>query len=299
MGYPLIELPPENLPRRLREIPDPPEKLYMQGVLPSEEHKWLCVVGSRRYTNYGKEVCEKLIEGLRGYPVVIVSGLALGIDALAHCAALAANLPCVAVPGSGLAREVLYPSTNRRLADEILKTGLPAAPNAAQAGGALLSEFEPDFAATAWSFPQRNRIMAGLSDAVLVVEAEQRSGTLITARLATEYNRDVFTVPGSIFSASSAGPHMLIRLGATPITAPEDLQRVLGFDVTAHPESNTKCYDDCSPEELRIIKLLKEPFARDTLIGKLSLPVSRANALLSMLELKGHIKESLGEIHLA
>lgn len=282
------ELPSDQFPRRLREIPDPPEKLYLQGVLPPEEHKWLCVVGSRRYTNYGKEVCEKLIEGMRGYPVVVVSGLALGIDALAHRAALAAGLPCVAVPGSGLAREVLYPSTNRRLADEILK-----------AGGALLSEFEPDFAATAWSFPQRNRIMAGLSDAVLVVEAEQRSGTLITARLATEYNRDVFTVPGSIFSASSAGPHMLIRLGATPITSPDDLRQALGFSQTNRSTPEAKHYDDCSPEELRIIELLKEPLARDTLIGKLSLPVSRANALLSMLELKGHITESLGEIHLA
>jgi DNA processing protein len=260
----------------------------MQGMFPSEEHKWLCVVGSRRYTNYGKEACEKLIEGLRGYPVTIVSGLALGIDALAHRAALAANLLCVAVPGSGLDAKVLYPSTNRRLANEILK-----------AGGALLSEFPPDFAATAWSFPQRNRIMAGLSDAVLVIEAEQRSGTLITARLATEYNRDVFTVPGSIFSASSAGPHMLIRLGATPITSPENLLQALGFDVTTRSAQNTKHYDDCSPEKLRIIELLKEPLARDTIIGKLALPVSRANALLSMLELKGHIKESLGEIHLA
>src|SRR3989344_4618820 len=192
------ELLLDQFPRRLREIPDPPEKLYMQGVLPSEEHKWLCVVGSRRYTNYGKEVCGKLIEGLRGYPVVIVSGLALGIDALAHRAALAANLPCVAVPGSGLSPHVLHPASNRRLADDILLSG-----------GAMLSEFEPDFRPTLWSFPQRNRIMAGLSDAVLVIEAESKSGTLITSKLATEYNRDVFTLPGSIFSSTSAGPHML------------------------------------------------------------------------------------------
>ncbi len=288
MGYPLVELSPDKFPRRLQEIPDPPEKLYLQGTLPSEEHKWLCVVGSRRYTNYGKEVCEKLLGGLRGYPVAIVSGLALGIDALAHRSALAAKLPCVAVPGSGLDPKVLYPSTNRRLADDILKSG-----------GALLSEFEHDFAATAWSFPQRNRIMAGLSDAVLVIEAEQRSGTLITARLATEYNRDVFTVPGSVFSASSAGPHMLIRLGATPITSTENLLQALGFSVAEHSSQNVKQYDDCSPEELRIIEILKEPLARDMLIEKLALPVSRANALLSLLELKGHIKESLGEIRLS
>ena len=183
------KLHPEDFPLLLKEITDPPEKLYLLGTLPPKDHKWLAVVGSRKYSNYGKEAAETLIAGLQGYPVVIVSGLALGIDAIAHRAALSAKLPTVAVPGSGLAPSVLYPSTNRNLAGDILK-----------AGGALLSEFEPDFQATAWSFPQRNRVIAGLSDATLVVEAEQKSGALITSKFATEYNRDVFTVPGSIFS---------------------------------------------------------------------------------------------------
>lgn len=305
---PIAELTREQFPARLKEIPDPPEKLYLQGALPPETHKWLCVVGSRKYTHYGKEICEKLIEGLHSYPVVIVSGLALGIDGIAHRAALAAGLPCVAVPGSGLSPKVLYPSSNRRLAEEIVKRGgAPAGQTPSGGtlsggnplGGALLTEFEPDFQATAWSFPQRNRIMAGLSDAVLVVEAEQRSGTLITARLASDYNRDVCTVPGSIFSSTSAGPHMLLRLGATPITSPNDLLQALGFDTTSNLNLETKNYSDCSPEELKIIELLKEPLSREDLIEKLALPISRANALLSMLELKGHIKESLGEIHLA
>lgn len=279
---------PNEFPRRLREIADPPEKMYIEGTLPPEEHKWLAVVGSRKYTNYGKEVCEKLIGGLAGYPIVIVSGLALGIDALAHRAGLSAKLPCVAVPGSGLNPKVLYPSTNRRLADEILK-----------AGGALLSEFEPDFRATAWGFLQRNRIMAGLSDAVLVIEAEQRSGSLVTSRLATEYNREVFTVPGSIFSSSSAGPHMLIKLGATPVTSSETLLEALGFSSAKRSTLDAKRYDDCPPEELRVIELLREPLSRDDLIDALDLPISQANALLSLMELKGLIKESVGEIHLA
>ena len=282
------ELLPDHFPRRLREITDPPKKLYLQGTLPPEEHKWLAVVGSRKYTSYGKEVCEKLIEGLRGYPVVIVSGLALGIDALAHRATLEAKLPCVAVPGSGLDPKVLYPSTNRRLADEIVK-----------AGGALLSEFEPDFKATAWGFLQRNRIMAGLSDAVLVVEAEQRSGSLVTSKFATEYNRDVFTVPGSIFSSSSAGPHMLLRLGATPITSSENLLEALGFESTKRSTLNANRYDDCTPEERKIIELLQSPRSRDDLIDALDIPIGQANGLLSMMELKGLIKESGGEIHLA
>lgn len=284
MEYKLKELKNLDFPRRLREITDPPKKLYMEGILPPEEYKWLCVVGSRKYTNYGKEACEKLILGLAGYPVVIVSGLALGIDALAHRAALEAGLRCVAVPGSGLDPKVLYPSTNRRLAEEIVKKG-----------GALLSEFEPDFLPTVWSFPQRNRIMAGLSDAVLIIEAEQKSGTLITARLATEYNRDVLTVPGSIFSASSAGPHMLIRLGATPITSAKDLLDALGFKTEEGVERD---YSSCTAEEKKIIELLKSPLSRDTLLDSLGLPISQANALLSLMELKGLIKESAGEIHL-
>lgn len=273
------------LPYRLSEIADPPEKLYIEGTLPPENHKWLAVVGSRRYTNYGREVCEKLIEGLSGYPVVIVSGLALGIDALAHRSALKAGLPCVAVPGSGLDKRVLYPATNRNLANDILSSG-----------GALLSEFEPNFHATTWGFLKRNRIMAGLSDAVLVIEAETRSGSLVTSRFATEYNRDVFTIPGSIFSSSSSGPHMLLRLGATPITSPNDLISALGFEKAGEKKKrSTLLYDSCSPEEKRVIDALHGPLERDELITLLDLSVSEANALLSLMELKGLINESGGE----
>ena len=139
MGVDMRTILPAHFPHRLREIPDPPKQLYLEGTLPSEENEWLCVVGSRKYSNYGKQVVLKLIEGLVGYPVVVVSGLALGIDALAHRAALSAKLPCVAVPGSGLDRSVLHPPSNRPLADEILK-----------AGGALLSEFPPTFPASLW-----------------------------------------------------------------------------------------------------------------------------------------------------
>ncbi|MDO8619940.1 MAG: DNA-processing protein DprA [bacterium] len=276
---------PNEFPRRLQEITDPPEKLYLEGKLPPENHKWLAVVGSRKFSSYGKEVTEMLIAGLADYPIVIVSGLALGIDAIAHRAALHARLPTVAVPGSGLDRSVLYPSTNRKLADDILKSG-----------GALLSEFEPTFQATTWSFPQRNRILAGLSDAVLVIEAEQKSGALITSKFATEYNRDVFTVPGSIFSPSSAGPHMLIKLGATPITSPNDLREALGFKAS---EKVVRDYSDCTVEEKKVILLLQTPISRDDLLDLIDLPIGKANALLSLMELKGLIKETGGEIRLA
>ncbi len=283
MTFPIKILEPKQFPSLLKEIPDPPKKLFIRGVFPASE-KFLCVVGARKYSQYGKSVCEELIEGLQGYPIAIVSGLALGIDSIAHRSALKAGLKTVAVPGSGLHDNVLYPSIHKTLAHEILN-----------AGGALISEFEESFRATQWSFPQRNRIMAGMSHAVLVIEAEKKSGTLITSRLATEYNRDVFTVPGSIFSTNSEGPHMLIRLGATPITSPQDLLDALGFKTE---EVLPRNYNDCSEEEKKIISLLLTPLEKDVLVRKSKMGISEINTILSLLEIKGIIKETFGEIRL-
>jgi DNA processing protein len=189
----------------LFETPDCPKQLYIKGTLPAmtANTRILTVVGSRKYTSYGKEVCQKLIEGLRGTDTIVVSGLALGIDGIAHRAALDAGLRTIAVLGNGLSEKVLYPKSHLNLAREIVESG-----------GALISEYEPDMEARPYTFPARNRICVGLSHAVLVIEAEEKSGTLITSKLATDYNRDVLTVPGNIFSDSAKGPHMLIRLGA-------------------------------------------------------------------------------------
>ena len=280
----IISISPEQFPERLKQINDPPKILYMRGGFPDEKCRFLAVVGARRFTPYGKQVCEELIAGLRGQSIVIVSGLALGIDSIAHRAALASGLKTVVVPGSGLSDNVLYPSANRALADKILESE-----------GCLVSEFAPDFCATPWSFPQRNRIMAGLSDAVLVIEAEKKSGTLITAKLATEYNRDVLTVPGSIHSRNSEGPHLLLRLGAVPITKSDDILEALHLDIIAKPENK---YVDCSQDEIRVIALLADPLSRDTLIERLGMPISNANVLLSVMELKDIIEEFMGEVHL-
>lgn len=285
----LRELAKKDFPKRLTEITDPPKKLFVRGELPPEDHKYLCVVGARKFSEYGKQAVEKLIAGLRGYPIVIISGLALGIDSIAHRAALDAGLKTIAVPGSGLDPKVLYPASHRGLAEKIV-----------EAGGCLLSEFEPMFRPTAYSFPQRNRIMAGLSDAVLIVESELKSGTLITSKFATEYNRDVLTIPGSIFSRTSAGPHMLLRLGATPITSSTELLEALGFkpDETK-PKNLELVFADASPDEKKVLALLVEPLPRDELISKLGLSTSEANVLLGMMEIKGFIKESVGEIRIA
>lgn len=281
------KLSPNQFPSALKEIADPPKELYIQGNLPDEQESvFLAVVGSRKYTSYGKDVCEKLIEGLRGYPVVIVSGLALGIDSIAHKKALEVGLKTIAIPGSGLDQKVLYPATNIQLARKIIEHG-----------GCLLSEFEPDFRATTWSFPQRNRLMAGISRGVLIVEAEERSGTLITARLATEYNRDVYTIPGSIFSPNSKGTNMLIRLGATPVTSSEELLDALGFQPNQSlDKARDKQLEDLSPEEKEVMELLREPLSRDELIQTMKKSISELNSLLSIMEIKGLIKEELGEI---
>jgi DNA processing protein len=278
---------PNQFPKRLQEISDPPKILYIKGEIPPEDYKWLCVVGSRKYSPYGKATCEKLIEGLRGLPVVIVSGLALGIDSIAHRAALKNNLKTVGVPGSGLNQDVLYPSSSKILAEEIINSK-----------GALISEFEPSFRATRWSFPQRNRIMAGLSDAILVIESEIKSGTLITSRLATEYNRDVFAVPGSIFSDTSEGPHMLIRKGALAIDSVATLREALGFPDSSSSDNKLPNieYSNCSPEEKTILNLLSSPMSKNELIDSLDLPLAQINSTLSVLEIKGLIKEELGEI---
>jgi DNA processing protein len=288
---PFLKLEKNALPAILREIPQPPKNLYLEGELPAaNENVFLAVVGSRKYSAYGKDVCRSLIEGLAGQAVVVVSGLALGIDTIAHEAALAARLKTIAIPGSGLDRQVLYPSINRRLADRILA-----------AGGCLLSESEPLERATVWSFPRRNRLMAGLAQAVLVIEATEKSGTLITARMALDYNRDVLAVPGSIFSPSSFGTNRLIKQGATPISSPADLLEALHLEPEP-PNDNRQeeLLANLSAPEKKIVELLKtEPRPRDEILRSSDLSASETNSILMILEIKGLIKETGSEIHLS
>lgn len=276
------------IPYLLQQIPDAPKQLYIRGQFPDEnEYKFLAVIGSRKFTTYGKQVLNKLIKEIAGHPIVIVSGLALGIDSLAHESALENNMKTIAIPGSGLDDTVIYPASNQGLARRIL-----------QFGGALISEFEPDFKATPWSFPKRNRIMAGMSHAVLVIEAENKSGTRITARLATDYNREVFSVPGSIFSSSSDGTNELIREGATPITSGKDILEFFGFD---NDEKNNKrqesLFKNLSENEQKIISILDHPLSRNDIANKTGLNIITLNILLSSMEIKGLVKEELGKIY--
>ena len=282
MPVSIRELPPDEFPPLLREIPDAPATLWLRGSLPPPGVKLLTVVGSRKYTPYGKAAVEKLIRGLAGYPVAVVSGLALGIDSLAHEAALAAELQTIAVPGSGLSPNALYPRAHLRLSERILA-----------AGGALLSEFPPEFRARPESFPQRNRIMAGMADAVLVVEAALRSGTLVTAKLAVEYNRELLVVPGSIFSPNSFGPHLFLSLGAAPAATSADVLKALRLEARPSPAAERLALTDA---ERRVLAALCEPKTADDLAEELALPARDANILLSALELKGLIIGEFGKI---
>ena len=280
LSFPIYDVAPTDFPPLLREIPQVPVTLNYRGVLPTSTMKLLAVIGSRKYSTYGKQVVEHLIAGLEGYNVGIVSGLALGIDSLAHEAALRHNLYTLAVPGSGLSDDVIYPATHKPLARRIL-----------EAGGGMLSEFAPDFTATKWSFTQRNRIMAGISHATLMIEASEKSGTLITARMATDYNRELLVVPGNIFSQNTAGPHQFLKLGAIPVTNARDILYTLGFsqdDVEQEPKVSISL-QSLSEDERLIIESLREPIEKDNLIRLCNLQPHIANALLMQMEMKGLI----------
>jgi len=273
----------------LWEIPEPPEFLYVEGEWPAPDNVLLTVVGSRRLSTYGREVCEELIAGLAGYPITIVSGLALGIDTIAHRSALKAGLPTIAFPGSGLDPKVLYPASNQNLAREIIS-----------AGGMLVSEAEPDFRATPYSFPRRNRLMAGLAKSTLIIEANKKSGTLITARLALDYNRDVLAVPGSIHWPNSYGPNWLIKQGATPICSSADLLEALGLETKRVGEMASLFSElDNSPAENKILALVKNGLTnRDEIVEQGHLPVSEVNTALMLLVIKNLIRENGSEINL-
>lgn len=271
----------------LLEISQCPKQIYYRGVIPEKnsETRVLCVIGSRKATSYGKEVTDYLLSALPGKNVIVVSGLALGIDTRAHEAALRNNVTTVSFPGSGLDDHVLYPQTNIKLADKIVEEN-----------GCMMSEYEPNTKSALYTFPARNRLMAAVSDLILVVEAEEKSGTQITARLALEYGKDVAIVPGSIFSAYSRGTAQLFKSGANPITTKEELCEELGLDVSFSHASQEKLFDNISDQEKAILDLLSAPLYKDDLIVSSGLLAHHALIAITNLEAKGYVKDNFGEI---
>jgi DNA processing protein len=269
-------------PELLQHIPSPPTQLWLEGALPSPNTKLLAVVGSRALTSYGRHACESLIAGLEGYDVSIVSGLAFGADACAHRAAMRAGLHTIAIPGSGLSPDALYPKSHYGLAHDILSTG-----------GALLSEHEPEHRAYPHDFPSRNRIMVGMAHAVLMIEAGERSGTLITARMAGDYGRHLLCVPHRIGDANGFGSHIFLRIGATVVTESEHILEALHLEPRT-PDTPRQLPLDLSEHELLLLSLLTEQHSRDELIRSSTLPPHQVLSLLSTLELKGLCTGELG-----
>jgi DNA processing protein len=260
-------------PSRLKEIYDYPPVLYVRGKLPADDEPCLAIVGTRRPTVYGRQVTEEIVADLARSSITIISGLARGIDSVAHRTALDAGGKTVAVFGSGL--DIVYPGENANLAKAIVEHG------------ALVSEYPLGVKPKAENFPLRNRIMSGLSLGVLVVEAGERSGALITAQQAMEQNREVFAVPGSILSPASQGTNRLIQEGAKLVRNHTDILEELNLTIVVQ-QAEIKEFSPANEVESAILKQLgPEPNHIDEICRRSGLTMSEVSSTLAMLELKG------------
>jgi DNA processing protein len=262
-----------SYPSRLKEIYDHPPVLYVRGSLPGDDEPCLAIVGTRRPTVYGRQVTEETVCDLTRGKITVVSGLARGIDSVAHRAALDAGGKTVAVFGSGL--DVVYPGENAKLAQAIIEHG------------ALVSEYPLGVKPKAENFPLRNRIMSGLSLGVLVVEAGERSGALITAHQAVEQNREVFAIPGSILSPASQGTNRLIQEGAKLVRSYTDILQELNLTIVVQ-QAEIEQFAPANEIESAILKQLSsEPSHIDEICRCSGLTMPEVSSTLAMLELKG------------
>ncbi len=290
-GYKIVPLTAANYPPLLRQIPDPPPFLYVYGEL-SPDIRNISMVGSRNATRYGIMTTKRLAEELAGLGITIISGMARGIDAAAHAGAIAAGGKTIAVLGSGLER--IYPPQHKKLFAAIAKNG------------AAVSEFSLTTGPEAHNFPVRNRIISGMSLGVVIVEAAQKSGSLITARLAAEQGREVFAVPGNIRSAKSTGTHGLIKQGAKLVEGVNDivdeLSHVLRLKIGEKPSDKAEMVQQIrnlpplTDEETKVFDALEaEPIHIDDLGRKVSVDSARLSGILLQLELKGVVMQLPGK----
>lgn len=282
-----ISIGDPNYPRLLAQINDPPITLFIRGKLSIEEIPAIGVVGTRRCTDYGRRVCADLAGALAQRGIVVVSGLALGIDGIAHDNALQNRGITWAVLGSGVDQSHIFPSAHQNLAKEIIDRG-----------GAIISEYPPGFAPTSYSFPARNRIIAGLTLGTLVIEAPEESGALITAKSALDYNREVFAVPHSIYSLIGAGGNNLIKLGAKAVTKVDDILEALNL-AEIKKLVQTKIPIASDQVEEKILSLLTdEPKQINEIIQQSGLSGAEISAKLTIMEISGLVK-NLGGMNYA
>ena len=267
--------------RDLPHIPDPPKKLFIRGKLPAKRVKTVAIVGTRKPSAYGHEIATKIASECAKNGIVVVSGLALGIDSIAHRAAIDSGGKTIAVLANGV--DKIYPRSHEDLGQKILQTK-----------GVILSEYPNNTPARPWQFLARNRIVSGLADAVVIIEAASRSGTLSTANHALDQGKEIFAVPGNITSPLSAGCNQLIKNGANPLTSVEDL---LDFLIPDRFEKQTQLFKGDTREENVVLEFLSKngTTSSDTIIKQTKLSASEFNQAITMLELKGLVLNNGGE----
>lgn len=267
----------DDYPRRLKEIDNAPPVLYLRGCVDVRDEWGIAVVGTRRVTTYGRQVAEELGAFLARNGVTIISGLARGVDAISHQAALRAGGRTLAVLGSGV--DVIYPPEHRRLAEEIVNHG------------ALISDYPPGTIPDSINFPPRNRIISGLSVAVVIVEAGETSGALITATFAAEQGRDVFAVPGAIYAPQSKGTNRLIQQGARPLLRVQDVLDVLNLQQVQEYKAARLAFPVDAVEAALLDILNSEPLYIDEIRIRSGLSIEKVSATLAMMELKGLVHQ--------
>lgn len=276
----------KDYPNRLKYCDDGPVMLYSKGVTDFNVQKVISIVGTRSATSYGKKMCEKLVESLTEHEVLIVSGLAYGIDICAHKAALKNGLDTVGVLAHGLDR--LYPPPHRNIAKRMIEQG------------ALVTDYMTGTNPDRENFPMRNRIIAGLADAVIVIESGKKGGSLITAEIANSYNRDVFAVPGKVGDKYSEGCNFLIKTSrAAVIESAKDLEYILGWEQKKAKHVQKKIFVELTPEEKKLVQVLKEKgqISIDRLCLESQLSTSKAATLLLNLEFSGIVKTLPGKVY--
>jgi DNA processing protein len=280
----LITQEDARYPKLLKEIHQPPVSLYARGEC-DMNRPVVAIVGSRHNSEYGTRVTERFVSELVASGITVASGLAFGIDSIAHTATLREHGTTIAVLGNSLDDASISPKSHLPLAHDIIRSD-----------GLLLSEYPPATSATPYSFPARNRILSGISLGTIVIEAAAKSGSLITARFSLEQNREVFAVPGSIFSEGSLGPHQLIRSGAKIATSIQDILE----ELTPHTHRSVQSIsppDNLSPEETLLYNLLSpEPLHIDKILKATTLKATQIQSSLVILEIKGLIK-NIGRMH--
>jgi DNA processing protein len=277
----------ENYPHRLKNCTDAPVLLYYTGNADVNTAKTIAVIGTRKYTDYGQRVCEQFLEELKDSGILIMSGLAAGIDTIAHKAALKNNLPTIGVLGHGM--DMMYPAANRNLAKEM------------QGNGGVLTEYASGTIADRAHFPMRNRIVAGMSDVTVVVESDIKGGALITARIADSYNRDVAAFPGRIYDNKSSGCNELIRTNmASMITCADDLLELMNWkgDTKAKPVQK-QLFLNLNPDERTVFDLLngKDHVHADELLHLSGMTSSMIASTLLMMEMQGLVKALPGKFY--